>query len=59
MKSFQQQYTGTDYHASAACLVLGSVFCPAILPLSRPFGSDSILLALGVSSASLALAWAS
>lgn len=59
MKSSQQRYRGTDYHAAAAYLVVGLVFSPAALAFSRPLVFDSVSLALGVALASLALAWTS
>lgn len=59
MKSSQQRYTGTDYHVSTAYLLIGLIFCPALLALSRPLVFDSILLALCVGLTSLALAWTS
>jgi len=59
MKSSQQRYRGTDYHAAAAYLAVGLVFSPAVFAFSRPLGFDSVLLVLSVGLASLALAWTS
>ncbi|MBE0659140.1 MAG: hypothetical protein IH602_15705 [Bryobacteraceae bacterium] len=57
MLESHQKLTGTRYTATAALAIAASVFSPAVLVLSRPFGQASIALAIGFSAACLALAW--
>lgn len=59
MKSSTRRYTRADHHVSKTCLAVGSIFFSTAVALSLPFGFDSILPALGVSLASVALAWTS
>ncbi len=51
-----QKPTGTQYTVTVALLVVAFIFCPAVLYLSRPFGSASLALALACSAFCIALA---
>ena len=50
----QQKSTGTEYTMTVALLLLGFVFTPALLLLSRPVGYLTITLAIACSAVLLA-----
>ena len=52
-----QEYTGTQYTPTVALLVVAFVFCPAVLMLSRPFGSVLLITVLGCTVLCATLAW--
>lgn len=57
MSNSQQKYTGTRYTTTVALLIVAFVFSPAVLTLSRPFGSVAISLAIACSALCLGFAW--
>ena len=59
MSQNQQKYTGTQYAPTAAALIGGLIFTPAVVFASRPFGYPSVLFALLCSLCCLGAAWLS
>lgn len=52
-----QKRVGTQYSVTVALLAAAFIFSPAILILSRPIGSASVLTALAGSTSCILLAW--
>jgi hypothetical protein len=57
MSNSQQKYTGTRYTTTVALLIVAFVFSPAVLMLSRPFGSVATSIAVACSALCVAFAW--
>ena len=53
----QQKSTGTQYTTTVAFLLVGLVFSPAVLAVTRPIGYVSLALASVCSASCLLLAW--
>jgi hypothetical protein len=53
----QQKATGTEYTTTAAFLVVAFIFSPAILVLSRSWGTVSVVIAISSSVLCVGLAW--
>jgi len=53
----QQKSTSTQYTTTVALLLLGLVFSPAVLAVTRPIGYVSLSLATVCSALCLLLAW--
>jgi hypothetical protein len=52
-----QKSTGTGYTTTVALFIMGFIFCPAVLIVSRPVGYVSLSLAIACSALCLTLAW--
>lgn len=57
MLNAQQKSTGTGYTATADLLSMAFIFVPAIVTVSRPFGSVTLSLAIGSSVLCATLTW--
>ena len=56
MTDTRQKYAEAHYASTVGLLVVGLVFSPFVLVLSRPFGAVSVSLAVVISALCIALA---
>jgi len=57
MTNTQQKYADTRYAATVGLLVLGLIFSPVVLAVSRPLGGAAVSLAAVFSAICVVLAW--
>jgi hypothetical protein len=57
MLDVQQKSTGTEYTTTVAFLLVGLVFSPAVLAVTRPIGYVSFAVTSVCSAMCLVLAW--
>ena len=57
MSNSHQKSTGTGYTAIVGFLIMGLVFIPAVLIMSRPSGYVAWALAIACSAVCVTLAW--